>query len=89
MTGVPASERFRSVGFTKLLILSREDFLNIIPEFPEDYEVFREMHDDLIYNSDSKFLKLSCFSCKSQSHRAIECPMLHFIPDREFIIKKH
>ncbi|KAM3131166.1 hypothetical protein pb186bvf_016746 [Paramecium bursaria] len=47
------------------------------------------MHDDLIYNSDSKFLKLSCFSCKSQSHRAIECPMLHFIPDREFIIKKH
>lgn len=65
ITGIKARERFKSLGFSKLLLLSRDDFLKIIPEFPEDYEVFREMHDDLIYNSDSEFLKLACFSCKS------------------------
>jgi hypothetical protein len=40
ITGRKAPERFRTVGFTKLLLLSREDFLKIIPDFPEDYELF-------------------------------------------------
>ncbi|CAD8192068.1 unnamed protein product [Paramecium octaurelia] len=89
ITGIKARERFKSIGFSKLLLLSREDFLKIIPEFPEDYEVFREMHDDLIYNSDSEFLKLACFSCKSVSHKVIDCPLVHFIPDKEYLVKKH
>ncbi|CAD8105986.1 unnamed protein product [Paramecium primaurelia] len=89
ITGVKARERFKSLGFSKLLLLSRDDFLKIIPEFPEDYEIFREMHDDLTLNEDSQFLKLTCFSCNSISHKVIDCPLVHFIPDKEFIIKKH
>lgn len=89
ITGIKARERFKSLGFSKLLLLSRDDFLKIIPEFPEDYEVFREMHDDLIYNSDSEFLKLACFSCKSTQHKVIDCPLVHFIPDKEQLVKKH
>ncbi|CAD8187163.1 unnamed protein product [Paramecium octaurelia] len=89
ITGVKARERFKSLGFSKLLLLSRDDFLKIIPEFPEDYEIFREMHDDLILNEDSQFLKLACFSCNSIAHKVIDCPLVHFIPDKEFIIKKY
>lgn len=89
ITGIKAPERFRSVGFTKLLLLARDDFMKIIVEYPEDYELFREMHDDLLYNPEPKFLKMSCFSCSSMSHRAINCPLLHFRPDTELLIKRH
>ena len=65
LTGVRSIERFRSVGFTKLLMLSRDDFLKILSEFPEDYEIFRHLHDGIIYTDDRSFLKMKCFSCNS------------------------
>lgn len=38
LTGKRTPERLRSVGFAKMLILCREDFLRIIQDYPEDYE---------------------------------------------------
>ena len=40
ITGFKAKEKYRSVGFTKLLLISREDFLKIIKDFPNDFERF-------------------------------------------------
>lgn len=33
LTGEKSRERFRSIGFTKLLLLSRDDFLNVFIQF--------------------------------------------------------
>ena len=34
-------------------------------------------------------LKRNCLSCLSQRHLTKDCPLLHYIPDREKVIKKY
>ena len=34
-------------------------------------------------------LKQKCFCCSSKGHLAKECPSLHYIPDKEKVIKKY
>jgi hypothetical protein len=71
-------------------MISREDFLKIIKDFPEDNERFNQIKDDImLYHAESvgKVLNQSCFSCKSKSHLVMECPIIHFIADKEKVIK--
>ncbi|CAD8172860.1 unnamed protein product [Paramecium octaurelia] len=88
ISGQKSTEKFRSLGFTKSLLLSRDDFLKILPDYPEDYERFRNIHDGLLFNQDY-IQHMKCFSCQSSTHRVMNCPLLHYVSDREFIIKKH
>ncbi|CAD8177398.1 unnamed protein product [Paramecium pentaurelia] len=88
ISGKQSQERFRSIGFSKLLMLSRDDFLKIIQDFPEDYERFRNLYDSIQFE-DMSPLHMKCFSCNSSYHRVLQCPLLHYIPDRELIIKRH
>jgi hypothetical protein len=64
ITGNRQKGKYRSVGFTKLLMISREDFLKVIYEngyrfkiikdFPEDNERFNQIKDDiLLYHSET------------------------------------
>ncbi|CAD8071438.1 unnamed protein product [Paramecium primaurelia] len=87
ISGKQSQERFRSVGFSKLLMLSRDDFLKVIQDFPEDYERFRNLYDSLQFE-DLSVLQMKCFSCNSKYHRVLQCPLLHYIPDKELIIKR-
>ncbi|CAD8084669.1 unnamed protein product [Paramecium sonneborni] len=88
ITGKQSQERFRSIGFSKLLMLSRDDFLKVIQDFPEDYERFRNLYDSVQFD-DVSALHMKCFSCHSSYHRVLQCPLLHYIPDRELIIKRY
>ncbi|CAD8073817.1 unnamed protein product [Paramecium sonneborni] len=88
ISGKQSQERFRSVGFSKLLMLSRDDFLKVIQDFPEDYERFRNLYDSLQFE-DLSVLKMKCFSCNSKNHRVLQCPLLHYIPDKELILKRY
>ncbi|CAD8122559.1 unnamed protein product [Paramecium sonneborni] len=87
ITGTPSIEKYKTIGFTKLLIIKRKDFLEVIKDYPDDYEVFYSFFEELTFNSETELLTLECFSCKSKTHKAISCPLLHFKPDREKIIK--
>ncbi|CAD8057941.1 unnamed protein product [Paramecium sonneborni] len=90
ITGQEHKEVYKSVGFTKLLILPRLSFLKILKEFPEDREKFCQIRDNLLYNFSKQSLKnldISCYVCKSREHRFKDCPLLHFCPDKERIIK--
>ncbi|CAD8202087.1 unnamed protein product [Paramecium octaurelia] len=87
ITGNPSVEKYKTIGFTKLLIITRKDFLDVIKDYPEDYEIFYSFYEDLTFNPESELLTMECFSCKSKTHKAISCPLLHFKPDRERIIK--
>ncbi|CAD8086199.1 unnamed protein product [Paramecium sonneborni] len=88
ISGKQSQERFRSIGFSKLLMLSRDDFLKVIQDFPEDYERFRNLYDSVQFD-DVSALYMKCFSCNSNYHRVLQCPLLHYIPDRELIIKRY
>ncbi|KAM3138474.1 hypothetical protein pb186bvf_009388 [Paramecium bursaria] len=92
ITGSKVKELYRSVGFTKLLILPRNDFFKIIKDFQEDREKFCQIRDDLVYNQGNDFFKLieqKCPICGSAEHRLIECYLLTFKPDKERIVKQH
>ncbi|CAD8116941.1 unnamed protein product [Paramecium sonneborni] len=82
------NKKLKSVGFTKLLVLSRNDFIQELKDFPNDYEKFCHIKDDLIYNYRSSYIHKQCESCLSSEHEINNCPMLHFIPQKDLIIKR-
>ncbi|CAD8106016.1 unnamed protein product [Paramecium primaurelia] len=80
--------KIKSIGFTKLLILSRQDFLQELKEFPNDYEKFCSIKDDLLYNFKSSYIKKQCDSCFQSGHEIVDCSMLHYVPQRDLLIKR-
>lgn len=50
LTGIASREKFRSVGFTKLILIARDDLLKVIHDFPEDLEKICMLKDDIIFN---------------------------------------
>ncbi|CAD8180989.1 unnamed protein product [Paramecium pentaurelia] len=87
--GTESLETYKSVGFTKAMILKRRNFLKILQEHPEDQELFFAVRDKMIFYQDDQYFTVTCFSCGKQSHKLIECPLIKFVPNKEFIIKKH
>ncbi|CAK87824.1 unnamed protein product (macronuclear) [Paramecium tetraurelia] len=87
--GTESLETFKSVGFTKAMILKRKSFLKILQEHPEDYELFCSIRDKLIFQGDDQYFNVKCFSCGKDTHKLIECPLIKFVPDKEFLIKKY
>ncbi|CAD8120874.1 unnamed protein product [Paramecium sonneborni] len=82
------NQNIKSIGFTKLLILSRQDFLQELKEFPNDYEKFCSIRDDLLFNFKSSYIKKQCDSCYQYGHEIIDCSMLHYVPQKDFLIKR-
>ncbi|CAD8048639.1 unnamed protein product [Paramecium primaurelia] len=92
ITGTYCNEFYKSKGFTKLLILPRNQFLKILKEFPEDKEKYCQIRDDLLYNNGEQFLRdigVQCYICNSRDHISKFCPMVHYCADKEKIIKSH
>jgi potassium voltage-gated channel Eag-related subfamily H protein 7 len=58
-------------------------------DFPEDYEKFCMLKDQINQSAVlNKDLAIRCYSCDSLGHIIKKCPLLHYNPDREFILKK-
>lgn len=47
------------------------------------------MRDKVKLYKDFKVFKEKCHICMSKSHLTSECDKIHFLPNREFLIKKH
>ncbi|CAD8054681.1 unnamed protein product [Paramecium primaurelia] len=85
--GIPTNEIYKSVGFSKLLMICRYDFIQLLKEFPRDFELYCKTRDGIQF-SDIVWDE-QCLSCQSPSHSIINCPMLHYIPSRDLIIKRY
>ncbi|KAL4485671.1 hypothetical protein ABPG72_010933 [Tetrahymena utriculariae] len=84
-TGSPRRSTFRSLEFTTLLKIDREEFIKIIEESKEDYEMFCYIKDQIILNGSTQFSR-KCELCQSDDqpkHNENNCPFLHFIPNTE------
>ena len=58
----------RSKDFTTLLKIDRTDFLNILRQYPEDYEMFCNIKDSLSLNNEYSIIGLRCESCGESTH---------------------
>ncbi|KAM3132071.1 hypothetical protein pb186bvf_015815 [Paramecium bursaria] len=87
ITGQMPQLQLQSQSFVKLLIIKRSQFLSILKENPQDYEIFCNIRDLLVQKQIQ--MQNVCISCNCSGHQVEHCPIVHFQPDRERIIKAH
>lgn len=62
-TGKARSANIRSREFTTLLILNRQEFLEVLVNYKDDYEKFCMLRDSLDFYQNYSLINLSCLSC--------------------------
>ena len=77
-SGLPRSASAKSKDFSTTLCIKRDDFLKILNKFPEDYEKYCLIRDQLTIDSNFNSINTSCYSCNSFEHLMKDCPLFHF-----------
>ncbi|KAM3130514.1 hypothetical protein pb186bvf_017423 [Paramecium bursaria] len=84
LTENPRYSSAYSVGFTKILKISRSNFISIIKQDQKDFEQFHMLKDQIIFKLKSHIQCKVCF----QNHIIYDCNKLFYKPNIERIIKK-
>ena len=79
----------RSISFTSLYVIKRENFINVLKKNSYDYEIFCKIKDNMnLYNNyDSVYL--ICNSCKEMNHDCIKCPLLHMSLSKQRVLGRY
>lgn len=86
-TGFSENMKIRTKEFCKMLSIKRSDFIHLLKEFPEDYEVFCFIKDLLQYSSDFTKVGEHCISCGAKTHNFLNCKLIHKVVDAYKTIK--
>ena len=90
ITGSPKRFSAKSLEFSSVLEISREDFIQTLHQTPSDYELFCMFRDQITLYNDLSPLSQSCLACpETQTHMLEKCPFIHFIPNSDFVIQRH
>ncbi|CAD8096313.1 unnamed protein product [Paramecium primaurelia] len=87
ITGKLRSASAIARGFVRVFKIKREQLLKILTLFPNEYEKFCYLKDQLMMKQ-SVPQAISCYSCKSDQHLINECHFHHYCADLESLIKK-
>ncbi|EAR85802.2 cation channel family protein (macronuclear) [Tetrahymena thermophila SB210] len=87
-TGEPRDINFRSLEFTTLLVIKRGDFINLLKDYPDDYEVFCMLKDEATYNNEKSSIMNKCQCCDRYDHSLSLCPVIHFVPQKLSVIRQ-
>lgn len=87
-SGQPRLFNIRSSDFTTLLYIRRVDFLNLLADYPDDYERFCNIKDNIFLNYKLSLVNSKCSVCGDSGHMVNACPFVHFIPNRSKIIRQ-
>ncbi|CAD8120889.1 unnamed protein product [Paramecium sonneborni] len=74
-------------GFVRVFKIKREQLLKELLLFPNDYEKFCQLKDQLMMKQSVSSV-IQCYSCKSDQHLINECHFHHYCADKESIIKR-
>lgn len=58
ITGKKAIEQYKSIGFTRVMLLTRQEFLKTLKDYPSDYETYCKIRDDFLHNPEVDYLKI-------------------------------
>ncbi|EAS06968.2 cyclic nucleotide-binding domain protein (macronuclear) [Tetrahymena thermophila SB210] len=87
-SGLSRKASARSINLSTLYKISREDFIEIIKENNEDYERFKMMQEQIIFQGELPLLHVDCYNCRQVGHISSQCPKTHQTFDKQFIILK-
>ncbi|KAL4469617.1 hypothetical protein ABPG74_004870 [Tetrahymena malaccensis] len=88
-SGLTSQASARSVEFTKLLVIKRNSFLEIIQSSPLDLEKFCMIKDSIIFSKKLDMVGVLCYCCRSSSHQVTQCNFIHLQQDKYKIIKDY
>ena len=87
-TGKPRNLSAKTKDFTTLFSINRNEFIDILKKHFEDFQNFCMIRDQIMLYDNLFPLKIRCFCCNQIGHLANNCPLVHFQPDKEKVIKK-
>ena len=79
----------RSCDFTTLFVINREEFIEVLRKNSDDFEKFCMIKDQILLYGNYLPLRIRCFCCNQTGHIASKCPLIHYLPDNEKIIKTY
>ncbi|CAD8145638.1 unnamed protein product [Paramecium octaurelia] len=81
MTGQARTATAYSQEYSQLHKITRSDFLDVLKHYPDDYEIFCKLRDELIFSQNFQSLGQFCWTCHRFDHYASACPFTHYIPE--------
>ncbi|CAD8158539.1 unnamed protein product [Paramecium octaurelia] len=72
--------------YSQLHKISRSDFLEVLKHYPDDYEIFCSLRDELIFSQHFQSLGQFCWTCQKFDHYASSCPFTHYIPQVQNLV---
>ena len=88
-SGFPRKTSAKSLSFSSLFMINREDFLRVIRENSFDYEQFFQIKDQISLYQNFSGIHLKCYACKKLNHYILNCPLLHLTFSPERILEKY
>lgn len=76
----------QSSDFTSLLYIKREDLLNTLKNFPNDYERYCKIRDQILLNNNYMAINVKCGACEKGDHLIANCPSIHM--NKDYLMKK-
>ena len=80
--GQKRSVTANSKDFTSIVCIKRDDFLNVLKQFPQDYERYCQIRDQLSNEHYYMAVNLKCMACNEFNHLAYNCPLMHYAKER-------
>ncbi|KAL4506085.1 hypothetical protein ABPG72_013846 [Tetrahymena utriculariae] len=84
-TGMARSASARSVGFTKIARITRDDFMEVVKDNEQDMQTFYQMKDNILLYENYREMNIKCSACQSFGHLQGSCSLVHF--NKEFAIQ--
>ncbi|KAL4488005.1 hypothetical protein ABPG72_009343 [Tetrahymena utriculariae] len=89
-SGLKRQASARSVNLSTIYKMSRNKFIEILKENIEDFERFKMMQDQIVFQNDLSVIYTECYSCKNIGHISNQCPRIHMIKDQQhFVLRQN
>ncbi|KRX04810.1 Cyclic nucleotide-binding protein [Pseudocohnilembus persalinus] len=69
-TQQPKTIGAKSTNISQIIILKREDFIQVLKNYPNDYDIFCSRRDHMLQNQ----IQIDCIICQQEGHISENCP---------------
>lgn len=86
--GSPREFCVRSLECSRLIYITRKDFLEVLKSFPDDNEKFLMIKDTIVFDGGNCMVNVNetCYFCDSKTHSVVKCPFLGYHPKKELLL---
>lgn len=79
----------RSVDFTTVYMIKKQDFLTLLKKYQKDYQKFCQIRDNINFYEDYKDLYIKCYSCEDKTHLIQDCPNIKYKPIKDVLLHRY